>query len=140
MRPCLLTAAAVMLLSGTAHAQQSASSFLSGIPADQIKNKPLDLSKAIYGAPAQSALTGNRFDFSALFSKKIIPSATPVRGISPLPPASSFPSTKYPSGRMVGNPPYLLNWMFGGSNGNAIQPVKPFTATSRTAVGPGSGN
>ena len=39
----------------------------------------------------------------------------------------------------VGDPPYLIKWMFGNSDKSPIQPARPFTPSNSTPVGPGSG-
>ena len=76
----------------------------------------------------------NRFNFTALFSKLIVPNYPPTFGVSPLPAPSSFPT--YPNFRMVGKPPYQL----GNPNAarNPIQPVAPVIPNVSTPVGPGS--
>ncbi len=125
-------------LVGTASAQQQASSFMTGVPASQIKSTPIDTSKAIAPHQGSSALF-NRFDFTSLFNKNTIPTYPPKRGISPLPAPSSFPSTKYQNFKMVGDPPYLIKWMFGNNKKSAFEPVMPYTpGTTPTVVGPGS--
>lgn len=141
MRKFYWAAAALMALGGTgvANAQQQASSFLSGVSASQIKNVPLDTSKAIGQRPGDAALTGNRFNLGALFSRKPNTLYTPKQGISPLPPPSSFPSTHYQNFKMVGQPPFLLRWMFGNGQQSPIQPVAPIIPSEKTPVGPGSG-
>lgn len=125
-------------LVGGASAQQQASSILSGVSTRDIKNSPIDTSRAVIQHPAQSALTSNRFDFSRLFRRSSTPSATPTRGVSNLPAPSSFPSTKYQNYKMVGNPPFLINWMFGGGNKSPIAPVAPVIPSQGSPVGPGS--
>ena len=137
MREWVLAGAALVGLGGAASAQQASSSFFSGIPATQVKNVPLDMSTAVVQHPAQSALTSNRFDFSALFSKLTVPSFPTLRGYSPFPAPSSFPSTKYQNGKLVGTPPFPIRYMFGDKS--PIQPVAPFTPSAKTPVGPGSG-
>jgi len=125
---------------GWANAQQRASTFLSGVRSQDVRNVPLDTSKAIAQQPGQSARFTNRFDFSALFSRKSGTLYTPKQGISPLPPPSSFPSTKYENYKMVGQPPFLIRWMFGDKNNQSpIQPVAPIIPGQKTPVGPGSG-
>jgi hypothetical protein len=134
----VLAGAARVGMGGAASAQQASSSFFSGIPATQVKNVPLDMSAAVVQHPGQSALTSNRFDFSALFSKLPLPSFPALHGYSPFPAPSSFPSTKYPNARLVGTPPFPIRYMFGGDK-SPIQPVAPFTPSAKTPVGPGSG-
>lgn len=138
MREWVLAGAALMAISGSAAAQQPASSFFSGIPSARISNVPVDTSKALGQHPGQSALTSNRFDFSALFRRAPTLTFPTTRGVSALPPPSSFPSTKYQSGKLVGTPPYPIKYMFG-SGKSPIQPAVPFTPGSKTPVGPGSG-
>lgn len=138
MRTYLAAAAAVACMASTASAQQQASSFFTGVPANEIKFVPIDTSKVIVQSPGQSALTSNRFNFAALFNKRIVPSWPPRTGVSPLPPPSSFPSTHYTPFKMVGEPPYFIKWMFGDSDVSPIQPMKPFTPGTRPIVGPGS--
>ncbi|MBX7102682.1 MAG: hypothetical protein K1X57_01280 [Gemmataceae bacterium] len=135
-RKWILAVATLGGLSGFAPAQQSASSFFTGVSATQIRNTPLDTSKAIAQKPGQSALTSNRFDFTYLFNKLTIPTYPPKKGISPLPPPSSFPSTHYENFKTVGKPPFPLKYMFG--NKSPIQPVAPFIPNTSTPVGPGS--
>src|SRR5262245_51830575 len=60
----------LMGVDGWANAQQRPSSFFTGVTAQEIRNVPLDTSKAITQQPGQSARFTNRFDFSALFSRK----------------------------------------------------------------------
>jgi hypothetical protein len=120
-----LAGVAALALAGGSSAQQPASSFFTGVPASQIRNVQVDTSKALVGRPAQSALTSNRFDFTALFSRRIVPEFPTKRGVSPLPSPSSFPSTKYQPFKLVGTPPYPLAYMFGGSNSSPLQPVPP---------------
>jgi hypothetical protein len=137
MREWVLTGIALVGMSGAASAQQSASSFFSGVPVTQVKNTPLDTTRAITQHPAQSVLTSNRFDFSALFSKLTTPTFPTKIGSSPFPSPSSFPSTSYQNGKLVGKPPYPIKYMFGDKS--PIQPVAPFIPTANTPVGPGSG-
>ncbi|MFL5327747.1 MAG: hypothetical protein ACJ8C4_02430 [Gemmataceae bacterium] len=124
-------------LAGVASGQQQASSFFTGVPSTQINNVAVDTSKSVVPSQGSSALF-NRFNFSALFSRSTIPSPTPTRGVSPLPPPSAFPSTSYQPFKMVGNPPFLIKWMFGSSDKSPIQPARPFTPSNPTPVGPGS--
>lgn len=137
----LMLAGLVSLASASlSHAQQQASSFFTGVPTTQIKNTPLDTSRAIIQHPAQSALTSNRFDFSRLFSRMTIPSFPPKTGVSNLPSPSSFPSTRYQNYKMVGQPPFLIRWMFGNNQPSPIAPVAPIIPNNNAApVGPGSG-
>lgn len=135
-RALILAAVGLVGSSMAATAQQPASSFFTGIPAGQIRNTPVDTSKAIIQKPGQSALTNNRFDFSRIWSRMQIPSFPPKTGVSPLPPPSSFPSTHYENFKTVGTPPFPIKYMFG--NKSPIQPVAPFIPDTRTPVGPGS--
>jgi hypothetical protein len=121
-----------------ANAQQGASSFFTGVPATKIRTVPIDTSRAVIQKPGQSALTSNRFDFTYLFNKFTIPSWPPKSGVSPLPPPSSFPSTRYRNFQTVGTPPFPIKYMFG--NKSPIQPVAPFIPSNPTPVGPGSGS
>jgi hypothetical protein len=125
-----------LLMASAAPAQQPASSFFTGIPAAQIKNVPLDTSRALIQHPAQAARTGNRFNFTALFNKLTIPGYPPKRGVSPLPPPSAFPT--YPNFKLVGTPPYPMTYMFGRSNPSPIYPVPPVIPNQQAPVGPGS--
>ena len=127
----------IISLVSAASAQQPASSFFTGIPSTQISNVPVDTSRSVVPQQGRSALF-SRFDFSALFSKSIIPTYPPKTGISPLPPPSAFPSTTYEPFKMVGQPPFLIKWMFGTSNNNPMEPMKPFTPSTQAPVGPGS--
>lgn len=138
MRDWLLAGAALMAMEGAASAQQQASSFFTGVQTTQVRNVPLDTTRAVAQHPAQSALTSNRFDFSALFKRLTIPSFPAQRGVSALPPPSSFPSTRYQSGKTVGTPPYPIRYMFGGDK-SPITPVAPIIPTNNVPVGPGSG-
>jgi hypothetical protein len=124
-------------IAGTAAAQQQASSFFTGVPTT-VRNVAFDASNAVTQKPAQAALTGNRFDFSRLFRRQQIPGFPPKTGVSPLPAPSSFPSTKYQNFKMVGKPPFLINWMFGGSQSHPIAPVPPIIPGQKSPVGPGS--
>src|SRR5207237_4869632 len=85
MREWVLAGAVAVAWASAADAQQPASSFFTGIPAGEIRNVPLDTTKAVYQHPAQAALTSNRFDFTTLFNKLTVPSFPTKRGISPLP-------------------------------------------------------
>jgi hypothetical protein len=135
MRAPLWAVVAALLLAGSASAQQQASSFFTGVPAGQLQFTPIDTSKAVIQQPGQSALTSNRFNFSALFNKLTVPTYPPTTGVSPLPPASAFPSTHYQNFKMVGEPPYLIKWMFGKDK-TPIQPQKPFKPFPKAPVGP----
>ena len=144
MRPRICTAAGVVCLftAATANAQQQqASSFLTGVPPGAITNtlggKPFDLSKANAARPGQQALQ-SRFNFSTLFNKLAVPSFPGKRGVSALPAPSSFPSTTYQNGRLVGTPPYPLSWMFGNNRPSPIAPMPIIPNPGQTPVGPGS--
>jgi len=137
LRKSVLVAAAALGLAESAGAQQQASSFFTGVPATQVRSVPLDTSRALIQHPAQSALTSNRFNFSALFRKTAPAGYPPTRGVSPLPSPSSFPSTKYKNGRLVGTPPYPLAWMFGNGQ-KPLTPVAPIVPGQAAPVGPGS--
>lgn len=131
---------ALLALANMSSAQQQASSFFTGVRAQEVRNVPLDTSKTVANKPAQSALFTNRFNFSALFSRNPGTLYTPKQGVSPLPAPSSFPSTKYQNFKMVGQPPFLLQWMFGNKNNQApLQPVAPIIPNQPSPVGPGSG-
>jgi hypothetical protein len=137
LRKTALATAAGLGLAGSAGAQQQASSFFTGVPATQVRSVPLDTSRALIQHPAQSALTSNRFNFSALFRKTATTSYPPTRGVSALPPPSSFPSTRYKNGRLVGTPPFPLAWMFGNGQ-QPLTPVAPVVPGQAAPVGPGS--
>lgn len=137
LRLHLAALAAGLAWAGVANAQQQASSFFTGVPATQVKSVPLDTSRALIQHPAQSALTSNRFNFSSIFRRMTTPTYPPKRGVSPLPPPSSFASTSYKNGRLVGTPPYPLSWMFGGGQ-SPLTPVAPVIPGQGAPVGPGS--
>jgi hypothetical protein len=137
MREWVLAGVALVGMGGAASAQQPASSFFSGIPATQVKNIPLDTTRAVIQHPAQAALTSNRFDFTTIFSKLSVPSFPTLHGVSPFPSPSSFPSTKYQNGKLVGTPPFPIKYMFGDKS--PITPVAPIVPNNSTPVGPGSG-
>ena len=118
-----------------AMAQQQASSFFTGVPASQVANVPVDTSNAIGTTHGFAAMT-NRFNFTSLFSRSIIPSAQPIIGSSNLPSPSSSPSAKYTPNQMVTQPPFLIKWMFGPSN-KPPQAAMPYTPTNGVLpVGP----
>jgi hypothetical protein len=121
---------------GPARAQTgSAATILGGASPSSIVFQPIDMKSVIAPSPALQAGQG-RFNFSALFNKFSMPSPTPIRGTSALPAPSSFPSTRYPSFKMLGTPPRLL----GNPNlsKSPFQPVMPIIPSTTTPVGPGS--
>ncbi|MFO0810152.1 MAG: hypothetical protein U0746_16145 [Gemmataceae bacterium] len=118
-------------LAGRAPAQSSASTILGGASPQNLVNKPIDVSNVVVPTPAISAQQ-NRFNFSSLFSKLFLPGAQKVRGVSPLPSPSSFPT--YKNYQMVGTPPFQL----GGTKSNPIQPAMPVIPGTKSPVGPGS--
>ena len=119
-----------------AHAQSvSPATVMGGVSPSSLVFKPLDMKTLIAPSPAITAQQG-RFNFSTLFNKLATPSPTPIRGASALPAPSSFPSTAYPSFKMLGKPPTLL----GNPNlsKSPFQPVMPIIPSASTPVGPGS--
>jgi hypothetical protein len=118
-----------------ARAQSSVSGVMGGPNLSRLSFRPVDLSNTVAPSPGISA-GQSRFNFSALFSKLTIPSYPPKLGTSPLPPATSFPSTGYTNFQMVSPPPVLL----GKPRARPFIPPAPFTPSTKTPVGPGSGN
>lgn len=127
---------ALLALSGRAAAQTSASTILGGPSPTSIVSKPIDMSRVIAPRPALSAQQ-NRFSFSAIFSKLIVPSYPPKRGMSAMPLPSTFPSSSYNPFKMVGKPPFLI-----GNPKKAPQSMTvpmPAIPSIGSPVGPGSG-
>ena len=120
---------------GPARAQSVSPATIMGGPApSSIVNKPIDLSSAV-AVPGQPGMQ-SRFNFSALFRRFTIPGFPTTRGVSPLPPPSSFPSTQYQNYKMVGTPPRPIG---DPTTANSpIQPVMPVIPSTTTPVGPGS--
>jgi hypothetical protein len=117
-----------------ARAQSSVSAAMGGPSLSALTFRPVDLSRV--AAPSPGLAAGqSRFNFSALFSKLIVPSYPAKTGISPLPPATSFPSTSYPNFQMVSPPPALL----GQPRTKPLVPPAPIVPSTTTPVGPGSG-
>ena len=113
---------------------QSVSAAMGGPSLSQLTYRPVDLSNTI--APSPGVTAGqNRFSFSALFNKLTVPGFPAKKGISPLPPPNSFPSTNYVNYQMVNNPPLLL----GQPRTKPFIPPSPFIPSMNTPVGPGSG-
>ena len=90
-----------MLLASSAWAQ-SAQSVIGSLTVQQRANQPIDLSNVVAPVPQSSSgpfHLNNMFHFvnlSNLFTKSRNPSP-PSFSISPFPPPSSFPSSKYPN-------------------------------------------
>ena len=123
------------LWTASAARAQSASTAMGGPNLTQLIQKPVDLSNAI--APSPGIAAGqNRFSFSALFNKLSIPGFPSKKGVSPLPPPGSFPSTNYVNYQMVNSPPLLL----GQPRMQPFVPPAPVIPSMNTPVGPGSGN
>jgi hypothetical protein len=114
---------------------QTASTILGGPSPSQLTFRPVDLSNVIAPAPGIAAAQ-SRFSFAGLFSKLPIPGYPPTLGSSPLPSPGSFPSTKYPNYKMVGQPPFLL----GKPMPNTFIPPVPIVPSLRSPAGPGSNN
>jgi hypothetical protein len=120
MRKCVwATVAICAVAAGQARAQSGASTILGGPPPSAMQFKPIDMSNVVV-APAMSAQQ-TRFNFSNILRKLTFSGSPSTRGISPLPPASSFPT--YPSGKMVGAPPYQLGDPKAAKH--PFQPVMP---------------
>ena len=120
MRGSIGAAAACLVLALTAArgtAQGLGTPVLPGVSGATLVQQPIDLSKAVIAAPAQTATVGNRFNFSALFSKFPVPTWPITRGVSNLPAPSQIPGWNYAS---------------------PIQPRLPIIPNTRTPVGPGS--
>jgi hypothetical protein len=56
-------------------------------------NQPIDMSNAV--APAPIAQPRRMFGLENFFSRVTLPGMSPRVAVSPLPPASAFPSTQY---------------------------------------------
>jgi hypothetical protein len=106
---------------GQARAQSGASTILGGPAPSDITFKPIDTSNLVV-APTMSATT-SRFSFGNLLRRLSFTGGPTVKGVSPLPAPSSFPSTRFPSAKMVGAPPSLI----GDPNlsKSPFQPVMP---------------
>jgi hypothetical protein len=98
----LCAAAAV----GPARAQSGASTILGGPPPSAIRQVPIDTSKLVV-APSMTT-SQSAFSLTGIFRRITSPGLPTSQGVSALPSPSSFPSTRYPSGKMVGTPPYQL--------------------------------
>jgi hypothetical protein len=96
---------------------------LGGPPPSAVQFKPIDMSNVVV-APAMSAQQ-TRFNFSAILRKLSFSTGPTTLGSSPIPIPSSFPSTQYPSGKMVGAPPYQLGDPRAARH--PFQPVAPIT-------------
>jgi hypothetical protein len=112
---------------GQARAQSGASTILGGPPPSAITFKPIDMSNLV-ATPAMSAQQ-TRFNFSAILRKLTFTGSPTTLGVSPLPSPGSFPSTKFPSAKMVGTPPQLI----GNPNlsKSPFQPVMPVANPQR---------
>lgn len=115
----ILGVVAVAALAARAPAQSQAATILGGASPLNVQFQQVDTSRTTVPTPGLAATQGNRFNFSAIFNKLIVPSAQKVRGVSPLPSPSSFP--KYQDFKLVGTPPFPL----APRGGSPIQPVAP---------------
>lgn len=111
---------ALAALTGRTPAQSQASTILGGANPQNLQQQQVDTSRTVAPVPGRAATLGNRFNFSAIFNKLIVPSAQKVRGVSPLPSPNSFP--KYQDFKLVGTPPFPL----APRNTSPIQPMAPF--------------
>lgn len=127
----ILGVVALAALAGRTPAQ-TASTILGGPSPRNVTLRPIDVSRTSVPMPAIAAVQNNRFNFTTMFSKLFVPSAQKVRGVSPLPSPSSFPS--YKDFMLVGTPPYPI----GTRTASPIQPMAPIVPNTRTPVGPGS--
>lgn len=88
-------------LVGPAWGQRTLSSY-GGIDPNRIVNKPIDLSQAIV---APNATVGTKpFSLTNFLPRLSLPGVRQRMGVSPLPTASSFPSTQYKNGFTVPTP------------------------------------
>jgi hypothetical protein len=129
-------AAAVVCAVGvvsSAQAQGLSTTPLGGVPPSAIVNKPIDMSRVIAPMPALPAQQ-NRFNFSAIFNKRILPAFPSKRGVSPLPSPSTFP--KYQDFKIVGAPPRFIG--DPKMTSSPFKPVMPIIPSTKTPVGPGS--
>jgi hypothetical protein len=115
---------------GEARAQSGASTILGGAPPSSITFKPIDMSNLIV-APAMSAQQ-THFNFSTVLRKLTFTNGPTTLGVSPLPSPSSFPSTRFPTAKMVGTPPQLI----GNPNlsKSPFQPVMPIANPQRVTA------
>ncbi|HEY1375240.1 MAG TPA: hypothetical protein VGF55_00510 [Gemmataceae bacterium] len=108
MRVGVWVAAAVGLAAAAApaRAQTPFATVLGGPPPSAIQQVPIDMSNVVVAPSLPDRQS--RFNFSAIL-RRLTPSGFPtLTGVSPLPAPGTFPSTKYPSAKMVGAPPYQL--------------------------------
>ncbi len=98
--------AAVALCAAAAAAParaQSPATLLGGPPPSAITFQPIDMTNVVV-APSLLPKT-SRFSFANIF-RRITSVGSTTPGVSALPDPSTFPT--YPSGQMVGTPPYKL--------------------------------
>jgi hypothetical protein len=118
---------------GQARAQSGASTILGGAAPSSLTFKPIDMSNMVV-APGMSAQQ-THFNFSSILRKLSFSNGPPTLGVSPLPSPGSFPSTKFPSAKMVGAPPQLIG--DPKRSQNPFQPVMPIANPQRVTSSSG---
>jgi hypothetical protein len=112
-----------------ARAQNTGSSFITGVNPHDLTFKPIDVSKAAVPAPPTPS---DSFSFRHLFSK-VIPGLSPA---PPVPTSSFKPSTSFPAPPGPKTMPTLPLSIFKKSDnlktfqapGSSVQPVRPTPA------------